>query len=64
MRIVERQRGFTLIELLIVVVILGILAAVAVAGLVQFLGSGQTESEDTEYQNMITAVGAMMADNK
>jgi len=57
-----RQKGFTLIELLIVVAILGILAAVIIPNVGRFLGSGETEAQDTEFQNLITAVGAMMVD--
>ena len=43
---------------------MGILAAVIIPNVGRFLGSGQEESEDTEFQNIITAVGAMMVDNK
>ena len=57
------QKGFTLIELLIVVAILGILAAVVVPNVGRFLGSGKTESADTEYQNILTATQSMMVDN-
>ena len=64
MRSIEKnQKGFTLIELLIVVAILGILAAVVVPNVGRFLGSGKTESADTEYQNILTATQSMMVDN-
>ena len=60
---VKREEGFTLIELLIVVAILGILAAVIIPNVGRFLGRGEEEAQDTEYQNAITAVGGMMVDN-
>ncbi len=59
----EGQKGFTLIELLIVVAILGVLAAVVIPNVGRFLGSGETEANDTELQNLQTAVVAMMTDN-
>ncbi|MFC2003139.1 type II secretion system protein [Chloroflexota bacterium] len=57
------ERGFTLIELLIVVAILGVLAAVIIPNVGQFLGRGQTEAQKTEYHNISAAVTAMMVDN-
>ena len=62
-KLVRRQKGFTLIELLVVVAILGILAAVIIPNVGRFLGRGETEAGDTEFQNVITAVVAMMVDN-
>ena len=58
-----KQKGFTLIELLIVVAILGVLAAVVIPNVGRFIGSGETEAQDTEFQTVQTAVVSMMVDN-
>jgi len=56
------EQGFTLIELLIVIVILGILAAVAIPQVTKFVGEGKVSAANTELGVVKTAVGAGMAD--
>ena len=57
------EKGFTLIELLIVVAILGILAAVVIPNVGRFLGRGETEAQNAEFQSIQAAVQSMLIDN-
>ncbi len=59
----EKQKGFTLIELLIVVAILGILAAVVIPNVGRFLGRGEQEAQNAEFQSIQAAVQSMLIDN-
>jgi len=57
----ENESGFTLIELLIVIIILGILAAIVLFGLGTFRGDSKTAACKADRRNIQTAVAAYNA---
>jgi len=61
-RIRTKERGFTLIELLLVVMILGILAAVVSISVVGLIGHGEEETYATDERTIQLAVSTFYAD--
>jgi len=54
------QKGFTLIELLVVIAILGVIAAVAIPNVTEFMGKGAEEAKAAELHNVQVAASAAL----
>ncbi|OGO01957.1 MAG: hypothetical protein A2Y72_03065 [Chloroflexi bacterium RBG_13_53_26] len=50
------QHGYTLVELLVVIVVLGVVAAIATLAVTRFIDSGNVEAANTELHQAHTAI--------
>jgi type IV pilus assembly protein PilA len=60
----EEQRGFSLIELLIVILIIGVLAAIALPAFLGQREKGQDSSAKSAARNLVTSIESFYATNK
>jgi type IV pilus assembly protein PilA len=60
----KEQKGFTLIELLAVIVILGIIAAIAIPAISNVISKSETKAEAQEGVQIINAAKLIVANNE
>ncbi len=62
-KIGEGQRGFSLIEILVVILIIGVLAAIALPAFLGQRGKGQDSSAKSAARNLVSAMESFFATN-
>jgi type IV pilus assembly protein PilA len=60
----EGQRGFSLIEILVVILIIGVLAAIALPAFLGQRSKGQDSSAKSAARNLVSAIESFYATNK
>lgn len=60
----ERQAGFTLLELLVVVVIIGVLAAIAIPKFASSKDRAHLSAMQADLRNLVTAQESYFSDNR
>jgi type IV pilus assembly protein PilA len=60
----EGQRGFSLIEILVVILIIGVLAAIALPAFLGQRSKGQDSSAKSAARNLVSAMESFFATNK